>query len=201
MNRQLISDFLHKFLLFILVLGWTAIFISLFFINTNLRPYGLEMGNWAIRFLWLTSLPGILKRYRVTGIFQNIQIVFMRSRRRLGDTMFTFAVMHYLWNSLFFNIKFGINYLPLPGQTPLFKIMGFLGLFILIPLFITSNNFSVKFLKVWWTRIHKLVYVTMWLIAFHVALQGLIVESVITFAIAILQLTSWIYYKNSNAQE
>ena len=195
-TRQNISDFLHKILIYPLVISWILIFISFFFIKVNLQPIGLEMGNWAIRLLWLSSIPGILKRFRVTGLLQDVQIVLMKSRRRIGDLMFTFALMHYLWNSLFFNINFGINYLPIFGQTPLFKIMGFLGLFILIPLFITSNNFSVRFLKAWWTRIHSLVYVSMWLIAFHVALQGLIIESVITFTIAILQIFSWTYYKN-----
>ncbi len=195
MNRQSISDFLHKTLLYILIISWIIIFISFFFINENLRVYGLEMGNWAIRFLWLASIPGILKRFKIAGFLQDFQIVLMKSRRRIGDLMFSFAVMHYLWNSLFFNINTGANFIPILGQTPLFRIMGFLGLFILIPLFLTSNNFSVRFLKVWWTRIHSLVYLAMWLIAFHVALQGLVVESVITFTIAILQITSWFYYK------
>ena len=193
MNRQQISDFLHKFLFYPLVISWILIFISLFFIKDNLQPAGLEMGNWAIRFLWLASVPGILKRFRVTGFLQNIQIVLMKSRRRIGDLMFTFALMHYLWNRLFFFIRIGIY--PTPDQVPLFESLGFMGLFILIPLFLTSNNFSVRFLKVWWTRIHSLVYLAMWLIAFHVVLQGLIVESVITFTIAILQIASWIYYK------
>ncbi len=196
MNRQAVSDFLHKALYFLLILSWVIIFGSFFFIKSNLQPVGLEMGYWAIRLLWLSSLPGILKRFRVIGFLQNIQIILMKSRRRIGDLMFSFAVMHYLWNSLFFNINTGANYIPIPGRDPLFKIPGLLGLFILIPLFLTSNNFSVRFLKIWWTRIHSLIYVAMWLIAFHVALQGLIVESVITFLIAILQLTSWISYKS-----
>ena len=196
MNRQTISDFLHKSMYVLLVISWVIIFISFFFIKDNLRPFGLEMGYWAIRLLWLSTLPGILKRFRVIGFLQDVQIVLMKSRRRIGDLMFSFAVMHYLWNSLFFNINIGATYIPILGQTPLFKFMGFFGLLILIPLFLTSNNFSVRILKVWWTRIHSLVYLAMWLIAFHVALQGLVVEAIITFAIAILQITSWISYKS-----
>ncbi|OGK30925.1 hypothetical protein A3F29_02965 [Candidatus Roizmanbacteria bacterium RIFCSPHIGHO2_12_FULL_33_9] len=195
MDRQAISNILHKTLHVLLILSWVIIFVSFFFIKSNLQPIGLEMGNWAIRFLWLSSLPGILKRFRATGFLQNIQIVLMRSRRRLGDLMFSFAVMHYLWNSLFFNINIGANIIPIFGQTPLFKFMGFFGLLILIPLFLTSNNFSVRFLKVWWTRIHRLVYLAMWFVAFHVALQGLVLEASITFAIGILQIASWIFYK------
>jgi len=198
-TRQSISEFLHKILYFLLVVSWALIFISFFFIKDNLRPIGLEMGNWAIRFLWLSSLPGILKRFRVTGILQDIQIILMKSRRRIGDLMFTFALMHYFWNRLFSFI--GLNYFPTPDEVPLFESLGFMGLFILIPLFLTSNNFSVRFLKVWWTRLHSLVYLSMWLIAFHVALQGLIVESFITFAIAILQIISWFFYKKSLARD
>lgn len=192
--RQKISDFLHKFLIYPLVISWIIIFISFFFISTNLRPYGLEMGNWAIRFLWLASIPGILKRFRVFGFLQDVQIVLMKSRRRIGDLMFTFAVMHYLWNKAFFLIK--VNDYPGLLNLKLFEWLGFTGLLILIPLFLTSNNFSVRFLKVWWTRIHSSIYFAMWLIAFHVALQGLVVEAAMTFAIAILQITSWISYKS-----
>lgn len=194
MNRQKISNVLHKTFYYLLIVSWIVIFTSFFFIRNNLSVYGLEMGNWAIRFLWLASIPGILKRFRVTGILQDAQIVLMRSRRRLGDLMFTFALMHYMWNRLFIYVVFGF---PTLDKIPLFESLGFIGLFILVPLFLTSNNFSVKFLKIWWSRIHRLVYLAMWLIAFHVALQGLVIESTITFTIAILQITSWIYYKKT----
>lgn len=192
-TRQNISDFLHKILIYSLVISWVLIFISLFFIKDNLQPIGVEMGSWAIRFLWLSSIPGILKRFKVTGFLQDVQIVLIKSRRRIGDLMFTFALMHYLWNRMFFFIRIGIY--PTPDKVPLFESLGFMGLFILIPLFLTSNNFSVRFLKVWWTRTHSLVYIAMWLIGFHVALQGLVIESFITFTIAILQIYSWISYK------
>ena len=194
-TRQNISEFLHKILIYPLVISWIAVFVSFFFINMNLQPIGVEMGNWAIRFLWLSSIPGILKRFKVVGFLQDVQIVLMKSRRRIGDIMFSFALMHYFWNRLFFFIR--LNYFPTPDKVPLFESLGLMGLFILIPLFLTSNNFSVRFLKVWWTRLHSLVYLSMWLIAFHVALQGLIVESVITFILATLQIGSWISYKNS----
>src|SRR3990167_3833867 len=193
MDRQAISNILHKTLHVLLILSWVIIFVSFFFIKSNLQPIGLEMGNWAIRFLWLASIPGILKRFRATGFLQNVQIVLMRSRRRIGDLMFTSAVMHYFWNRFFIYIKFGF---PAPDKVPLFESLGFIGLFILVPLFLTSNNFSVRFLKVWWTRIHRLVYLAMWFVAFHVALQGLVLEASITFAIALLQITSWISYKS-----
>lgn len=195
MNRQLVSDFLHKILIYPLVISWVFIFISFFFINVDLQEIGIEMGNWAIRFLWLSCIPGILKRFKVTGFLQSVQIVLMKSRRRIGDLMFTFALIHYLWSRLFLFIR--TNSFPSPNNIPLFETLGFMGLFILIPLFLTSNNFSVRFLKVWWIRIQGLVYLSMWLIAFHVALQGLIIESVITFTIIALQITSWIYYKKS----
>ena len=103
-TRQNISEFLHKILIYPLVISWIAVFVSFFFINMNLQPIGVEMGNWAIRFLWLSSIPGILKRFKVVGFLQDVQIVLMKSRRRIGDIMFSFALMHYLWNSLFYFI-------------------------------------------------------------------------------------------------
>lgn len=194
MNRQLISQALHKTLLPIIVISWILLIAS-FFIDISLESIGKELGEWAIYLLWIVSLPGILKRFRVKGFLQNIQIIFMQSRRRLGILMFTFALMHYAWLRLFLYIKLSV--FPAPGESPPFETMGFLGLFLLIPLFITSNNRAVRILKKNWQRIHYLIYAAMWLIAFHVSLQGKLEYAIPTFAIIFLQITSWIQWKRT----
>jgi DMSO/TMAO reductase YedYZ heme-binding membrane subunit len=102
--------------------------------------------------------------------------------------MFTLALIHSSWVRLFLYIN--LKYIPTLSDFSTFEICGILGFTLLIPLFITSNSFSVRTLKKNWHRIHYLIYGTMWLIAFHVALQGEWQWAIPTYIIAILQLLS-----------
>lgn len=192
MNRQAISDILHPALFVIFVGLWIITIGSFAFIGVNMHELGELAGQAAIITLWIVSIPGIFKRFQVKGILQDVQIVLMRSRRRIGDIMFTLAVMHYLWMRVFLFIEF--EYFPQPGDIPLYETLGFMGLFLLLPLFITSNNFSVKLLKKGWHWLHRLIYIAMWLIAFHVSLQGEWLYAIPTFAVALLQAMSWINF-------
>ncbi len=191
MNRLELTNKLHSALLPVLVVSWMILAGSFAFLDQNLYEYGEFAGKTAIVLLWIVSIPGILKRFQAKGVFQNVQIILMRSRRRLGDLMFTFGLMHYLWMRGFLYLRTSF---PTPGEMPLFELLGFTGLMLLVPLFITSNNYSVRLLKKNWQRIHYLIYVSMWLIAFHVALQGNALYALPTFSIAILQAGSWMYF-------
>lgn len=191
MQTQTISDILYKSLYFIIAIA-TMIIVGSFFMANPPFKYAETAGQLAIRLLWIVATPGILKRFRVTGILQKIQIVLMRSRRRLGILTFLLMAMHALWIRLILDMREGFaNFFPSLTQ---FELIGLIGFCLLIPLFITSNNYSVKLLKKNWTRIHTLIYASMWLIAFHVALQGSWDYALPTFTIAILQAVSWIYF-------
>lgn len=190
--RQTISDLIYKASYSLLIALLIVPFISLFFIKNNFIPLGRQFGEWAIRFLWITMLPGILKRFGVTGYLQNIQIILMRSRRRLGDITFMLALNHFLLVQGFSYLRHGI---PKLTSIPLFEYMGIIGLSLLLPLFVTSNNYSVRTLKIYWQKIHNLVYVAIWFIALHTLLNGKTLQGIITVGVALLQILSWIIYK------
>jgi len=192
MNAQTLSNLLYKMLFWIIVIVTIILVGSFFFMKLPLGTYGVLAGKIAIHLFWLVSIPGIFKRFRVTGILQKIQIILMRSRRRLGILTFLLMTTHALWVRLFFDIQESFsNFLP---SLSTFERFGLIGLILLIPLFVTSNNYSVRLLKKNWKRIHSLIYVSMWLIAFHVALQGSRLFAIPTFTVAILQAVSWIYF-------
>lgn len=192
MPYQTISDVLYKSLYFVIV-GVTILIIGSFlFMSIPLGQYGVTAGQMAIRLLWVVATPGILKRFRVTGLLQKIQIILMRSRRRLGILTFLLMTMHMLWVRLFFDIQ--DRFSGFFSSLSRFEIAGLIGFCLLIPLFITSNNYSVRVLKKNWGRIHKLIYFSMWLIALHVALQGSYEYAIPTLTVAVLQAISWMYF-------
>ncbi len=188
-----VSTTLKRLLIILIYLSWTTLAISFLFIENNWQPVGVKMGDVAIILLWIVAVPGILKRFRVKGILQKLQIILMTARRRIGVLMFTAGLMHYTWNRLFLYINTGK--FPKPGQLPLFEILGFLGLFLLLPLFITSNDYAQRVLKNNWQRVHYLIYPAIWLVALHTTFMGgrLIKFALPTYAIAILQIISRIY--------
>ncbi len=190
--RQTVSQILYDTSFFLLLALWIIFFGSFLLIDKNLIELGQEFGEWSIRLLWIVALPGILKRFGAKGLFQTIQIILMRSRRRLGDIMFMLALNHFMMVQGFFYLRYG---LPNLTSIPVFQYMGIIGLTLLLPLFLTSNNYSVRSLKQYWQKIHNLIYLAIWFIAAHTLLNGQILEGSITVAIAILQIASWIVYK------
>ena len=170
MKIQTISNLLFASLWYI---NWGVALIvlfSLFVAGPPFSSFGILAGQISIRLLWVVSTPGILKRFRVTGLLQQVQIVLMKSRRRLGILTFLLMSAHALWVRLLVDIRSGFAD------------------------FVTSNNYSVRLLKKNWTRIHSLIYISMWAIAIHVSLQDAQEYAIPTFAVAVLQIISWIFF-------
>ena len=111
----------------------------------------LFAGVWALRFLLLTLLVSIFKRW--TGIGE-----VLRYRRMLGLYAFFYASIHlaavltYLlgWSGQIFLEEF--------SERP-YMALGILAWFIMLPLVVTSNNWMVRRLKKRWRQLHRLVYV------------------------------------------
>lgn len=195
MNRQKISEVVHYLSYYIFILTWIVLvgsYIILFtkysLIQNSINSWGKTVGELAIIMLWVVSLAGILKRFQVTGLLQDLQIILMKSRRRIGITMFTLGLIHASWVRLFLYVQ--LQYIPKLSDFTVFELCGILGLTLLFPLFITSNSYSVRTLKKNWHRIHYLIYGTMWLIAIHVSLQGELKWAIPTYVIAVLQILS-----------
>ena len=76
---------------------------------------------------------------------------------------------------------------------PVFELMGLTAFILLIPMFLSSNDVSVRFLDGVWKWIHKLTYIIIWFIMLHVVLQRLSIWSVLISIILVGQVASFLY--------
>lgn len=178
-----------------LYLAITIFWIFATYVNLNhgtledlIYKTGLSFGKIAILLLGIIVLPGILGRLKIEIKLTRIITLF---RRQLGITAFLIAFTH-------FTIVRGTLYLtglnPLKTSTPLFVLMGTGTLFILFFMFLTSNNLSQKKLGKWWKKLHRLIYIVLWLLVLHTGLQKISIWSVYIFIFASLEVISWIYH-------
>jgi methionine sulfoxide reductase heme-binding subunit len=153
---------------------------------------GAVAGRFSIVLLWLALLPGILSRFRVTGYLEQLRLILRPSRRWIGICMFVCALLHVAWTKWFYIAQFGY---PGPDDIKLYEVFGLLAFYLCVPLFITSNDFAVRFLKRWWGRLHSIIYGIMILVTLHVSLQGpknMIIFGVPSAAIFLLIIASFI---------
>lgn len=163
-------------------------------LNTNydtvfFYTYGMILGLISFIFFAIAITPGMLGRF---GVRNKIITWLTVYRREFGKTMFLLALTHYLTIKIFPLIK--SQSIP---DFPLYQTIGFIALNLALLLFITSTDWAQKKLGLWWKRLHRLVYIIVWLIFLHVALaQGLTIISFIILLIAILETTSLAYDKS-----
>jgi hypothetical protein len=184
------SDFKNSLKSLLKIFIYFAILILLFipFGLKDQLEFGKLLGVGALLSFVLTTIPGSIRRFGVAGVFRQIQIILTYVRAQLGILMFTLASAHYI-------IVFAYPYFSL-GEFPPFKwytTFSALALFLAFPLFVTSNNWSKKYLKRNWQRLHYLTYIITWFIFLHVALLGELSLSLVLLSAAVLQLTSMGY--------
>ena len=152
---------------------------------------GGKLGEISLILYILTLLPGMITRLQwmpsVTTLVGSIITPF---RRHLGILMFITAWMHFsLTTSLPQLIANGFDTSKI--ELMLFQWMGQIAWWLLMPLWLTSNDTSMKYLGKWWKRVHRLTYIALFLIFFHVALQQANWMYVLGIII-VLQVISWI---------
>lgn len=148
---------------------------------------GVWSGRAAVTMLAIVLIPGILGRF---GIQIKVTRVLTFYRRQLGITTFLLSLTH---GMLVRNVaRFALGQYPL-SRAPIFEFFGTLALSFLFFLFITSNDLSVGRLGPWWKRLHRLVYIIVWLILFHTILQRVSVWSVLIGSVAILEVVSLLW--------
>jgi DMSO/TMAO reductase YedYZ heme-binding membrane subunit len=189
-NYKLITRLFHLFY-YLLILFYV---VTAYFIVARSQyvdffyQVGRHFGQLAIALLGLVVLPGIMGRFRLEIKLTRLITLF---RRQLGIGVFIFAFVHYSFVRLlptvagFFELKF-----PYPA---LFENLGVIALFILFLMFLTSNNASQKKLGKWWKRLHRFVYLTVWLLVFHTGLQKISIWTLGIGTVAILEVLSFIY--------
>lgn len=137
------------------------------------------LGLWALRFLIATLA--------VTPLRDLSGISLLRYRRALGLLAFWYVLMHfttYMVLDQFLNVAAIVEDIT---RRP-FITIGMAGLLILMPLALTSNNWSIRKLGSRWGKLHRLVYVTAAARALHYAMSVKIVGPQQWFYIAIIAL-------------
>lgn len=184
-RNQIVSGFKLSYILGFVVMGigtrslylydsWSFAFYEI----------GVMAGKASLLLYILTVLPGVARRLRWK---QKIFALLMVFRRYIGILMFVAAFMHYWFVQ---GVEFFIHG-NLPNTIPLFLVAGFIAFYIAVPLGLTSNDFSVNKLGLWWNRIHSLTYILMWAIFAHVALQRLSIWTVLMGVTTALQLAAF----------
>lgn len=175
----------RKYIYLFFIILYSLIILSVFVWGKTLAIW---YGRSALFVLSLTVLPGILGRFKI-----RIPITFFitRFRRQFGILVFILSFSH-VWIYYFLpRITANINISLIPGM--LFLQFGFFAFILLLPLFLTSNNFSQVFLKNWWKRLHRIIYIILLLVLGHTILQRLSFWSIWIGMIAFLEVISLTY--------
>lgn len=144
-----------------------------------------ESGEYAAVLFILVSIPGIARRFRYS---HKLIMILMMFRRQLGVLMYLFVLVHALILRI---IPWVTQQIPVVVEP--FVLVGSMANMLLFALFVTSNDWSVKKFGDWWNKIQRLMYIIVWLIFIHLALNGLSIWTILIGSTSIIQLASHIY--------
>jgi len=146
-------------LLILIAFGYRAIVVSRgdWFIYYEI---GKKAADIAVLFLVATVIPGIARRFKISHKFIMILMLF---RRQLGIATFMFALVHVSFITIFPEIRAHVGLIATDPR----NLAGWGTFILLIPLFLTSNDLSVRKLGVWWHRIHALTYGVLFVLVAH----------------------------------
>lgn len=120
------------------------------------------LGLWALRFLVATLA--------VTPIRDLFGINWVRYRRALGLLAFWYVLLHFLtYMVLDQYLNFGAILVDIAKRP--FITIGMAAFVMLIPLALTSNNWSIRTLGPRWVKLHRLVYIIAAAGALHFAMS------------------------------
>lgn len=126
-----------------------------------------QMGELAwlllLLILFLSPISKIAQSKALTSL--------MIFRREAGILLTIFAIEHailyFIKYEQSFNIIFNSDFWIRNGKLT-YGTFGLLSLITIMPLFITSNNLSMRILKTNWKKLHRLAYVLLILVSIHV---------------------------------
>lgn len=138
-----------------------------------------SLGLWAFRFLTLCLA--------ITPLYQKTGINFLSYRRLTGLLAFFYATFHFI---AYFGLEAGFKGTLLIKKTihyP-FMILGMSALIMLLPLALTSNRASMKFLGRYWKKLHWMIFPASLLAGIHFYLSFKLWEEISLFYDSILLL-------------
>ncbi|HNS64862.1 MAG TPA: ferric reductase-like transmembrane domain-containing protein [Candidatus Woesebacteria bacterium] len=196
-RQKQINTGLLIFELFLLVIWCLAVFVALNYpqqVFVVLKISG-KLGTASLLLFSLTLLPGIIMRLKVIPkITLPIATLITPFRRHLGILMFITAFVHMSFSSTLPYLALQListGKVVLPPPFRLFEQIGLIGWMLLLPVWLTSNDFSMKKLGKWWKRLQRLTYLALWLIFAHVAMQSQPV-AVLLLVVGLLEMYSWV---------
>jgi DMSO/TMAO reductase YedYZ heme-binding membrane subunit len=145
---------------------------------------GSKVGTLAVAVYSLTLMPGILKRLNQLPFIRASLFLF---RRQLGVLAFLLILLHSSFVVTIPSIQEGV-FIP---QLNTRQTYGVIAMWLLFPLWLTSNNFSAKKLGKFWGVLHKLTYLALFFVMLHVALLSLKTGAVLLLVL-IAEIVSWI---------
>lgn len=159
----------------IIAIGWmgSSIFLQQPDVYDEiLMGIGQFFGSMALLLYSLTLIPGILKRLQLWQEYTlPVAQILTLFRRHMGILMFLMLFVHLLFMFVLPLAERGeLNLLG--DQIRNGQLWGFLALFMLLPLWITSNDTSVQLLGSWRTIIHRLTYVILAVLILHAYSMG-----------------------------
>ncbi|MBP1844562.1 sulfoxide reductase heme-binding subunit YedZ [Rhizobium petrolearium] len=119
------------------------------------------LGIWALRF--------IIATLAITPLRDLLGINWVRYRRALGLLAFYYVLMHFTVYALL-DLRLDLGAVGGDIAKRPYITIGFACLLLLIPLAVTSNNWSIRKLQQGWNRLHKLIYLIAAGGAFHYVL-------------------------------
>lgn len=156
---------------------------------------GGKLGTFSMILFVVTLLPGIIMRLKVIPkITLPIATLITPFRRHLGILMFITAFVHMSFSSTLPYIALQListGKVVLPPPFRLFEQIALIAWWLLLPVWLTSNDFSMKKLGKWWKRLQRLTYLALWFIFAHVALQSKPV-ALLLLVVGLLELYSWV---------
>lgn len=126
------------------------------------KTFELFLGLWAIRFLILTLA--------VSPARDLLGWNYLRYRRALGLLCFYYVVMHFTVYMVL-DQALAVSAVVADVLKRPFIMFGMAGLLLLVPLAVTSNNYSIRKLGPTWIWLHRLVYVIAACGSIHFALS------------------------------
>lgn len=143
-----------------------ALFIAILLFSNNFIPsqYTRYIGMLTLLVFMIVLTPGTVRRFGIKSRFADLLMVY---RRNFGIFTYMLILTHEL-TYYSGQVVLGPN---LFLKAPDFIKMGMTASILLLPLFLTSNDFAVRILKKWWKRLHKLIYVAVLFIYLHLLFQ------------------------------
>jgi sulfoxide reductase heme-binding subunit YedZ len=186
-HRTFLIRLLYAYSVVAVLLTIVAAYFTYIGHSLSLFFYELSKTAGTVGIGWYTAtlLPGIFRRMRLKFKLVSILMIY---RRYIGIAMFCTIVYHY-------SILRGVHILA-SGKieaVALAEVFGMGAFFIFLFMAVTSNDASVKKLGIWWSKIHSLTHLALWLVFFHVASQGFSMTTVFLGILGIIQIFSFIY--------